>query len=168
MMNQDQLLARLNGLEWNDFECKHAQRGVPEDAHKTVSAFANTAGGWIVFGVSEANGQLLVTGVDEPDKVQNEFLSALRSRSSIDILAVEPHHFEIDGKHIFAFHVSELPRNEKPAYLKGDPRQSYIHHHTAMNSAPESALERFIRDGCSRALRWCCARRHPGRRLLRS
>ncbi len=31
-MNQDELLARLNGFEWNDFECKRAQRGVPEDA----------------------------------------------------------------------------------------------------------------------------------------
>ena len=28
-MNQDELLARLNGFEWNDFECKRAQRGVP-------------------------------------------------------------------------------------------------------------------------------------------
>ena len=43
-MNQDELLARLNGIEWNDFECKKAQRGVPEDAYRTVSAFANTAG----------------------------------------------------------------------------------------------------------------------------
>jgi predicted HTH transcriptional regulator len=50
-MNQDELLARLNGFEWNDFECKRAQRGVPDDAYKTVSAFANTAGGWLVFGV---------------------------------------------------------------------------------------------------------------------
>ena len=47
-MNQDELLARLNGIEWNDFECKKAQRAVPEDAYKTVSAFANTAGGWLV------------------------------------------------------------------------------------------------------------------------
>ena len=43
-MNQDDLLARLNGFEWNDFECKRAQRGVPDDAYKTVSAFANTLG----------------------------------------------------------------------------------------------------------------------------
>lgn len=34
-MNQDELLTRLNGIEWNDFECKRAQRGVPEDAFAT-------------------------------------------------------------------------------------------------------------------------------------
>ncbi len=42
-MNQDELLARLQGFEWNDFECKKAQHGVPEDAHKTVSDFASKA-----------------------------------------------------------------------------------------------------------------------------
>ena len=44
-MTEDELLSRLNAFEWGDFECKRAQRGVPDDAYKTVSAFANTAGG---------------------------------------------------------------------------------------------------------------------------
>ena len=47
----------------NDFECKKALRSVPEDAYKTVSAFANTAGGWLVFGISEINGRMDITGV---------------------------------------------------------------------------------------------------------
>jgi len=34
--------------------------------------------------------------------------------------------FEIDGKQVFAFHVPESSRAEKPVYLKGDPRQSYL------------------------------------------
>lgn len=103
-MNQDELLARLNGLEWNDFECKRAQRGVPEDAYKTVSAFANTAGGWLVFGVSEVNHHLEVTGVEEPDKVQNDFLAVLRGGQKLNrVLAVQAHRFEVDGKHVFAF-----------------------------------------------------------------
>ena len=45
-MTRDELLARLKGYEWSDFECKKAQRGVPNDAYVTVSAFANSAGGW--------------------------------------------------------------------------------------------------------------------------
>lgn len=78
-MDQSQLLARLEGIEWNDFECKRAQRAVPEDAYKTVSAFANTAGGWLIFGVSELDGRLEITGIEEPDKVQRDFLGVLRS-----------------------------------------------------------------------------------------
>lgn len=146
-MNQDELLARLNGFEWNDFECKRAQRGVPEDAYKTVSAFANTAGGWLVFGVSERDGELEITGVEEPDKVQNDFLAALRGGQKLNrVIAVEPRKFEIDGKHIFAFHVPESSRADKPVYLKGDPRQSYIRRGAGDEQCTPSELERFLRD----------------------
>jgi len=146
-MNQDELLARLNGFEWNDFECKRAQRGVPDDAYKTVSAFANTAGGWLVFGVSEANGQLLLTGVEQPDKVQNDFLSALRGGQKLNrSVLVEPRRFEIDGKHVLAFRVPEAARNDKPVYLRGDPRQSYIRRGAGDEQCSPSELERFLRD----------------------
>jgi ATP-dependent DNA helicase RecG len=146
-MNQDELLARLNGFEWNDFECKRAQRGVPEDAYKTVSAFANTAGGWLVFGVSDVNGQLEVTGVDAPDKVQNDFLAVLRGGQKLNrVIAVQAHRFEIDGKHVFAFHVPEASRSEKPVYLKSDPRQSYLRRGASDEQCLPSELERFLRD----------------------
>lgn len=146
-MNQDELLARLNGIEWNDFECKRAQRGVPEDAYKTVSAFANTAGGWLVFGVSQVNGQLELTGVEEPDKVQNDFLAVLRGGQKLNrVIAVEAHRFEIDGKHVFAFHVPESSRSEKPVYLKGDPRQGYLRRGAGDEQFTQSELERFLRD----------------------
>lgn len=146
-MNQDELLARLNGLEWNDFECKRAQRGVPEDAYKTVSAFANTAGGWLVFGVSEVNHRLEVTGVEEPDKVQNDFLAVLRGGQKLNrVVTVEAHRFEVDGKHVFAFHVPEMARADKPLYLKGDPRQSYVRRGAGDEQCTQSELERFLRD----------------------
>jgi len=146
-MNQDELLARLNGFEWNDFECKRAQRGVPEDAYKTVSAFANTAGGWLVFGVSERDDQLEVSGVEKPDKVQNDFLAALRGGQKLNRkIAVEPRKYEIDGKCVFAFQVPELSRADKPVYLKGDPRQSYIRRGAGDEQCTQSELERFMRD----------------------
>lgn len=146
-MNQDELLARLNGLEWNDFECKRAQRGVPEDAYKTVSAFANTAGGWLVFGVSEINRRLEVTGVEEPDKVQNDFLAVLRGGQKLNrVITVEAHRFEVDGTHVFAFYVPEMARADKPVYLKGDPRQSYVRRGAGDEQCTQSELERFLRD----------------------
>jgi len=146
-MNQDELLARLNGIEWNDFECKRAQRGVPEDAYKTVSAFANTAGGWLVFGVSERDGRLEITGVETPDKVQNDFLAALRGGQKLNrVITVEPCRYEIDGKHVFAFHVPEATRADKPVYLKGDPRQSYVRRGAGDEQCTQGELERLLRD----------------------
>ncbi|WP_295584092.1 RNA-binding domain-containing protein [uncultured Lamprocystis sp.] len=146
-MNQDDLLVRLRGFEWNDFECKKASRGVPDDAYKTVAAFANTAGGWLVFGVSEHNGQLEVTGVDEPDRVQNDFLSTLRSGQKLNqIIRIEEQRYSIDGKTVFVFHVPESPRFDKPIYLKGDPRQTYIRRGAGDEQCTARELGRFLRD----------------------
>lgn len=146
-MNQDELLARLKGFEWNDFECKRAQRSVPDDAYKTVSAFANTAGGWLVFGVSEHNGQLEITGVEEPDRVQNEFLSTLRGGQKFNrLIRIDEQRFTWDGRHVLIFRVPESPRFEKPVYLKGDPRQSYIRRGAGDERCTPSELERFLRD----------------------
>ena len=52
-MNRTELLERLDGTEWIDFELKSAQGGVPNDAFKTLSAVANSGRGWLVFGVAE-------------------------------------------------------------------------------------------------------------------
>jgi len=56
-MNQDELIKLLSAHEWNDVEFKEAQQAVPKNAYETVSAFANTAGGHLVFGVSLRPGQ---------------------------------------------------------------------------------------------------------------
>ena len=53
-MEKAELVERLKGYEWNDVEFKRAQRGVPESAYETVSAFSNTEGGWLVFGIRDS------------------------------------------------------------------------------------------------------------------
>ena len=44
-MTKDELLARLQSIEWSDIEFKEAAWAAPKDSLETVSAFANTAGG---------------------------------------------------------------------------------------------------------------------------
>lgn len=46
-MNQDELLSRLNGIEWKNFECKRAQQGVPEDGMEILATVPlELAGEW--------------------------------------------------------------------------------------------------------------------------
>ena len=56
-MEREELIERLKGYEWTDVEVKEAHGGVPKSAYETVSAFANTKGGWLVFGVREVGGR---------------------------------------------------------------------------------------------------------------
>ena len=146
-MTKAKLLELIEKYEWNDFECKKAQRGVPDDAYTTVSAFANTAGGWLVFGVKDINGNLEIVGVEEVDKVQNDFLSTLRSGEKLNrVITVSEETVEHEGKTLLVFFIPESPRSEKPVYLKGDIRQSYIRKGSGDEKCTQTEIERFLRD----------------------
>lgn len=148
-MTKDELIARMKGYEWTNFECKKAQRDVSKDAYSTVSAFANTQGGWLLFGVSDNNGQLEVAGVDPAafDRMQDAFLTTLRSGQKLNqVISAQPQVYELDGKRILAFYIPELPRYQKPVYLNGNPRETYIRRAARDERATNAELQRFLRD----------------------
>jgi ATP-dependent DNA helicase RecG len=153
-MTRDELIARLKGYEWTDFECKKARRDVPKDAYSTVCAFANTAGGWLLFGVSEEKGGLKISGVDRDafDQVHSAFLTTLRSGQKFNqILYAEPHVHEIDDKRILAFFIPESDRHQKPIYLNGNPRDSYIRRAARDERMTNAELQRYFRDAAQNA-----------------
>jgi ATP-dependent DNA helicase RecG len=146
-MNQDELIARLNKYEWNDVEFKRAQRGVPEDVYESVSAFANTSGGYLVFGVQDNHGSFEIVGVVEVDKVQNDFLSCLRAGGKLNcVISVQESALEHEGKTLLVFHVPEARRKDKPIYLNGDIRKSYIRRGGGDERCTRPEIERFLRD----------------------
>jgi len=146
-MDQDELIARLNKFEWNDVEFKRAQRGVPDTAYETVSAFANTAGGYLVFGVEDNHGSFEIVGVIEVDRVQNDFLSCLRSGRKLNrLISVQESAMEHDGKTLLVFFVPEARRKDKPIYLDGDIRKSYIRRGGGDERCTGPEIERFLRD----------------------
>ena len=120
-MTRDEIIERLNRYEWSDVEFKEARNAAPRSAYETVSGFANTAGGWLVFGVRDRGGTLEMVGIMHVDKVQNEFLSTLRSRQKINrAIGVAEDAVETDGATLLVFHIPESPRSDKPVYLDGD------------------------------------------------
>lgn len=146
-MTKDELIARLGKYEWSDVEFKKAQRGVPNSAYETVSAFSNTAGGYLVFGVKDTDGTFEIVGVIEIDKVQNDFLSCLRTGDKLNrVIAVQEDAVEHDGKTLLIFYIPEAHRREKPVYMNGDIRKSYIRRGGGDEHCTQTEIERFLRD----------------------
>lgn len=146
-MDREELIERLEGYEWNGVEFKAAQRGVPQTAYETVSAFANTAGGWLVFGVRDAAAGFEIVGVLEVDKVQNDFLSALRTGDKLNrVIESREDLIEEEGKVLLVFHIPEARRQDKPVYLKRDIWRSFIRRGAGDERCTPTEIERMLRD----------------------
>ena len=145
-MTREEVVNRLKGWEWSDVEFKEARTAAPKTAYETVSAFANTAGGWLVFGVRDRGGAFEVVGVDAVDKVQGEFLSTLRSGKVNRTIDVGEQAIEIDGKTLLVFHVPESPRGEKPICLDGDVRRTFFRRGGGDERCTLDEIQRFLRD----------------------
>lgn len=152
-MNRDQLIKRLHGHEWSDVEFKEAQRDVPKSAYETVSAFSNTHGGWLVFGVRETESGYEVSGVAQVDRIQNDFLSALRADNKVNHdIRVEASLIEVEGKSVLVFRIPEAPRQHKPIYLNRDIRRAFIRRGGCDHRCTMPEIERFLRDSAEE--RW--------------
>lgn len=146
-MTHDELVAALNSIEWSDVEFKEATWEVPKSALSTVSAFANTEGGHLVFGVKEANGTLTVTGVVDADKLQNTFLGQVRDLNKISAqLPITGQVHQVPEGVVLAFFVPEAARNQKPVHLDRNPRNSYIRRGGRDDTCTADELMRLMRD----------------------
>ncbi|MER9225801.1 putative DNA binding domain-containing protein [Mesorhizobium sp. M0664] len=145
-LSRDQLIERLLSAEWTDLEVKEASWAVPRSALETVSAFANSSGGHLVFGVKEENRAYEVIGVIDVDKVQGDLLSQLNSRDKISCqLAIKEDLLKIDDKHVLVFFIGEAERQRKPVHLDRDIRKSFIRRGGGDQRCSEEDVRRFLR-----------------------
>lgn len=146
-MTRDDLLAALQSIEWNDIEFKEAAWAVPKDALSTVSAFANTEGGHLVFGVKQANSTFTVTGVTDADKIQNDFLGQVRDTNKVSVfLPIGGTIHDLADGTVLAFYIPEAERHQKPVYLDGNPKKAHIRRGGRDDTCTGDELLRFIRD----------------------
>ncbi|MBO4839732.1 MAG: putative DNA binding domain-containing protein [Bacteroidaceae bacterium] len=143
-MTKEELLQKLIEIEWDDFECKTAQDKLPEDVWTTVSAFSNTSGGWIVFGVKQHGKQFEIQGVNNGEKTESDFLNTLRNGQKFNMrLSAKGQKFNFDGKIVLAFFVPSSII--KPIYF-GNPINTFIRTGSGDRRATESEVMAMMRD----------------------
>lgn len=106
------------------YELKEARGGFPSSVIESLVAFANTAGGAVIFGISEKTFSAVTTDIKQlqsrlAQTVRNEIVPAI----AIDIRIL---HFE--GKQVLVANIPELEVRDKPCYIKkyGMMEGSYI------------------------------------------
>jgi ATP-dependent DNA helicase RecG len=127
-MTKPSLEDLLHSGEWTGAEFKATQEGLPKSAFETVSAFANTRGGWIVLGVTQDGERFEVSGVDETRQSAERLLvgAARRPARSATTSTSTEHRFRArrqGGARISTSRRIRAPR--KPVYLDGDIRRTF-------------------------------------------
>jgi len=113
------LLERLQGRETLVLEVKSARHGLPQSPWSTVSAFANTQGGWIVLGVEEQNDSLVVTGVTQAHSLLQNLHTAMRNPQKISYEICGPNDIsveEIADKQVVVLRIPAAARKVRPLY----------------------------------------------------
>lgn len=143
------LLARTDGHEDVEIECKRAGGGLPKDLWETVSAFANTKGGRIVLGVDEKQG-FSVEGVPNVDARHKEFWDNLRNSQKVsfpvcteDDVTVEM----VDGKSLLVIRVPVAERRDRPVFINNNPSQgTYVRRHSGDYRCDRAEVKRMFRE----------------------
>lgn len=142
-MTKEELVTRLRDIEWDDFEVKAAKSELPKNIWETVSAFSNCSGGWIVLGVKQFGKSFEVSGVDNIEKLEQDFFGTLRSKKFNVPLFATLHRYEIDSKNIIAFYLSSS--EVKPVYF-GSLENTFIRMGSGDQRATQQEIMSMIRD----------------------
>ena len=130
IMTKEELIDRINDIEWEDFEAKEAKSELPKNIWETVSAFANTSGGWIVLGIKQNGKKFEISGVDNAEKLEQDFQDTLRSQKFNEAVDAKSMLYHIDGHRFFWMDLVEIPgrsvREARTRYTYRIPEQENL------------------------------------------
>lgn len=149
-MNIDQILDALNLGEDQEVEFKSAEGGLPRSLWETISAFANTDGGFIVLGVSERDGHFVVSGVRKVEALLKTFWDTHNNAQKLSVPVCSDADVQvqtIEGHKLVCIHVPRMPRQQRPVFINGNPLAgTYKRNFEGDYRCPEAEVRQMLRD----------------------
>jgi ATP-dependent DNA helicase RecG len=124
-MDLETLLQYIDiGNEDQDIEFKSATWNLPKDVWETVSAFANTEGGYIILGVSETRQGLNISGVIDPNQLIKEFWDGHNNSQKLSVPICGNSDIQIqaiDENNLVIIRIPRASRIQRPVYINNNP-----------------------------------------------
>lgn len=135
-------------------EYKTAKNKIPNAMWETISSFANTDGGNIYLGIKEIKkkgvpSEFIVSGIQNAQEMKNELLNQLKNKNKISSPVVSEENIKIhavDGLEIIEISVPRAEFHNRPVFIKGDVKNTYIREGERDSKATEDDLKAIIRD----------------------
>ena len=144
------LEAIISLKESSHVEFKKAKNDFPKDAWKSYSAFANTAGGYLILGISEDEYKKpVLTGVKNAEKIITDFCSTLADRDKVSLNLITNEDIKtntIEGKSIIIIRIKEAKITDKPIYLNNNLAHTYIRLHSQDHLVDTQQLSTILRN----------------------
>ena len=124
MMELEHLIERLNLGEDCDLECKASHDKLSKDVWQTISAFANSNGGYIILGITEKKHSFNITGVNNPIQQKKDFWNNHNNPQKLSLPICQESDFiitKIDEKNIIIIKVPQAKRTQRPVYINNNP-----------------------------------------------
>lgn len=123
-MHIEELLQKLNLRENLELEFKTSLGGIPSTMWETISAFANTQGGWVLLGVREDKEEIQVEGLKNAASMKQDVVNLMRNRQKINLEVCGQEDIRVEnisGKDIITLKIRAVSNSEKPVYIDGNP-----------------------------------------------
>ena len=151
-MTKEDIRKKIGQGEGAELEYKSAKGGFPESFWESFSAFANTHGGIIVFGIKEKDGVLTPDGLDDSQiaKYKKTFWDGAHNKKKVSATMLADHDLtveEIDGIKFMVFRVPKAAYGLKPVFLNGNPfGNTYRRNHEGDYCCTDSEVRLMIAD----------------------
>ncbi len=123
---KDHLDKLLSSQESAELEFKHAHGGFPGNFWETYSAFANTNGGLIIFGIKEKHNVFSLDPIDDKlsDHLLKTFWKQIRSKDCVNLCLLSNDDVKVEkygNDNIIIFNIPRAPITDRPVYVGKDP-----------------------------------------------
>lgn len=155
-MTPSQLLAAMQLGEDQEVEFKSADGGLPKSIWETISAYANTEGGWLVLGVVECNGGFEPEGLRNPSALLKAFWDNHNNVQKLSFPVCREQDvtlLPVGEKQVLCIRVARATRQQRPVFINGNPLAgTFKRNHEGDYRCTENEVRRMLREAADEPL----------------